>query len=48
MQFVTASDTAVLMSANSSTIGSICAANAATAVRANASLAEQLGMVSFI
>lgn len=43
MQFVTASETAVLMSLNSSIVGSNCAANAATTALPNASLLELLG-----
>ena len=39
MQFVTASDTAVFMSASSSIVGSKCDANAATVILANASYA---------
>ena len=39
MQFVTASETAVFMSANSSIVGSNCDANAATVILANASFA---------
>ena len=39
MQFVTASDTAVFMSASSSIVGSNCDANAATVILANASFA---------
>ena len=42
MQFVTASDTAVLISAISSIVGSNCDAKAAIAIRAKPSLADLL------
>ena len=42
MQLVTASDTAVFMSANSSIVGSNCETNAATAILAKASFADLL------
>ena len=48
MQFVTASLTAVLMSASSSIVGSACAAKAATAARAKPSFTLRAGNSSFM
>ena len=48
MQFVTASDTAVFISASSSIVGSNCEANAATAILANASFDDLLTNSYFI
>ena len=47
MQFVTASETAVLISAISSIVGSSCETNAATAILAKASLVDLLLISSY-